>query len=251
MFQWREREPGDGARWGVDWGFTDRTGGVSRAPYDSLNLGPGVGDDPDLVAVNRHRLAAELGLQRDDLRFMAQQHGTTIVPVGVGRDGDPPPSADGLVTASPQVALVVLVADCTPVLLVDREVGLAAAVHAGRQGMTGGVVAAAVAALRDRGAHRLQAVVGPSVCARCYEVPEEMRAEAAAVTSAAHGVSRDGTPAIDVSGAVVAQLHEEGIDVRWLPGCTREEPRFFSHRRDGRTGRCAGVVRLLPPEGAA
>ena len=161
------------------------------------------------------------------------------------------PAVDALVSDRTDEALVVLVADCVPLLLVDRTEGLVAAVHSGRPGLLAGVVPAALAALRDLGAERLEAVVGPSVCSRCYEVPAQMRDEAARSVPAAVGVSWTGTPAIDVAAGVVSQLADAGVPVRWLPGCTRERDDLYSYRRDVATGRFAGVVRLLPPEQVA
>lgn len=249
VFRWREREPGVGPSFGVDWAITDRLGGTSLGRYSSLNLGTHVGDDPHAVARNRSRVAAEFALQPEDLRFMRQVHGCEVALVGPAQSD--PPEADVMVTDDPDVALLVMVADCAPVLLLDRTEGLVAAVHAGRVGLTAGVVGAAVAALRERGAANLEAVVGPSVCPRCYEVPAGLRDEAAAASPAAYSVSRTGTPAIDVAAGVVEQLQTAGVTVTWLPGCTREDETLFSHRRDGLSGRFAGVIRLLPPEDAA
>ena len=256
MFFWRERIEPSGGAFGVEWAFTDRRGGSSQAPFDELNLALHVGDREDAVATNRHRLAHELGLRLADLRFMDQVHGCDVAVTPATGSGGPAeplqaPTADALVSGRSDEALVVMVADCTPVLLLDRGEGLVAAVHAGRPGMVAGVVPAAVARLRDLGAGEIEAVVGPSVCARCYEVPAHMRDEAAAVTPAAAGVSWSGTPAIDVASAVVEQLVRDGVSVRWLPGCTREDPDLYSYRRDGQTGRFVGVVRLLDREVAA
>ncbi|MFK5688975.1 polyphenol oxidase family protein [Ornithinimicrobium sp. LYQ92] len=269
MFFWRERIEPDGDRYGVEWLVTDRHGGSSRGPYGELNLGAHVGDLPEAVETNRHRLAHALGLRLGDLRLMDQQHGCSVAltpGTGTGTavatastalttastDAAPPaPAADALVGDRADEALVVLVADCVPVLLVDRTAGLAAAVHAGRPGLLAGVVPAAVQALTDLGARDLEAVVGPSVCPLCYEVPAELRDRAAEVVPAAVAVSRSGTPAIDVGAGVVDQLTAAGVVLRRLPGCTRERPDLYSYRRDGSTGRFAGVVRLLAPEQAA
>lgn len=234
----------------MDWAVTDRVGGVSLGPYASLNLGAHVGDDPEAVSRNRARLAEAFDLNAADLRFMRQVHGCDITVVGRDVDGGAVES-DVILTDDPDVALVALVADCTPVLLLDRVEGLVAAVHAGRVGFTSGVVPAAVSALCDRGAQHLEAVVGPSVCPRCYEVPDDLREAAATASPAAYAVSRTGTPAIDVAAGVVDQLQAAGVGVTWLPGCTREDEGLYSHRRDGVTGRFAGIVRLLPPEDAA
>ncbi|MCK0112672.1 peptidoglycan editing factor PgeF [Ornithinimicrobium sp. F0845] len=250
MFRWREREPGVGPRFGVDWAITDRSGGVSAGSYASLNLGGHVHDDPVAVSRNRSRVARALDLESDDLQFMRQVHGCDVAVVGSGMP-QPSQAADVMITDDPDVALVVLVADCTPVLLLDRTEGLAAVVHAGRVGFTTGVVEAALSAMGDRGARDLEAVVGPSVCPRCYEVPSDLREAAAAASPAAYSVSSTGTPAIDVAAGVVDQLQGAGVAVTWLPGCTREDDSLFSHRRDGVTGRFAGLIRLLPPEGAA
>lgn len=236
MFYWREQTEA------IQWAFTDRADGASVDEFDSLNLGGHVGDDPVRVEENRASVARSLGLHRDRLLFMNQCHGNEVLVVdGPWTAGDPPP-ADGVVTATPGLGLAVLVADCTPVLLADPDAGVVGAVHAGRPGMTSRIVDVAVARMRDLGAERVRAVVGPSVCGRCYEVPAEMREEAAAVSPVSATVSWTGTPAIDVAAGVVAQLCANDVAVQWIPGCAREDRRLFSYRRDGRTGRFAGIV---------
>jgi YfiH family protein len=212
--------------------------------YASLNLGGHVGDDPAAVESNRHLLAGTLEVPRDHLLFMRQVHGSEIAVVDGPWDGEPP-AVDALVTTSTELALAVLVADCTPVLLVDRVAGVAAAVHAGRPGMMAGVVGHALDAMADLGARSISAVVGPSVCGRCYEVPEAMRAQAARISPVAPAISWEGTPAIDVAAAVVDQLQARSVSVQWVRGCSRESQELFSYRRQHRTGRFAGVVRLL------
>lgn len=250
MFFWRERIEPTGDSYGVEWAVTDRWGGSSLGEHAEFNLALHVGDRPEAVETNRHRLAHELGLRLQDLRFMDQQHGCDVALTSDLGEGQAP-SVDGLISGSSDEALVVMVADCAPVLLLDRTEGLVAAVHAGRPGLVSGVVRATVARLRELGAGQLEAVVGPSVCSRCYEVPAEMRDAAAAVEPVSAGVSWTGTPAVDVAAGVVSQLVREGVSVHWLPGCTREDQNLYSYRRDGRTGRFVGVVRLLPPEQAA
>ena len=110
--------------------------------------------------------------------------------------------------------------------------------------MTAGVVPATVARMRELGATTISAAVGPSVCGRCYEVPAQMRAAAAAISPVSATVTWQGTPAIDVAAGVVDQLSREGVEVTWVPGCTRESDDLYSYRRDQRTGRFAGVVVL-------
>ena len=228
----------------VQWGFTDRQGGVSAGDFGSLNLGGHVGDDPEAVEANRSRVAQAVGVERDHLLFLQQCHGNDVLLVDGPWGPEGPPPADGVVTTTPGLALAALVADCTPVLLADPEAGVVAAVHAGRPGMTARIVDVAVDRMRDLGARRLLAVVGPSVCGRCYEVPLEMRSAAADVAPESAAVSWVGTPAIDVASGVVAQLHAKDVAVQWISGCAREESSLYSYRRDGRTGRFAGVVVL-------
>ena len=214
---------------------TDRSDGVSRGGHRGLNLGAHVGDEPDAVAANRLRLTERLGRP---VVYMAQCHGAEVAVV----DGVPDvaPVCDAVVTRSTEVALAVLVADCVPVLLSGG--GVIAAVHSGRPGLVAGVVPRTLAVMRALGADEVDAVVGPSVCGRCYEVPADMRDTAARVEPVSATVSWSGTPAIDVAAGVVAQLRAHGVEVRWVPGCTRERDDLYSYRRDGRTGRFAGVV---------
>lgn len=241
MFSWRQQTGR------VSWAFTDREGGSSLGEFGTLNLGGHVGDDPGAVESNRRAVAAAVGVPRDHLLFMQQCHGADVL-VADGPWLPPgPPPADGVVTATPGLALAVLVADCTPVLLADVRAGVVGAVHAGRPGMTGGIIVVAVARMRELGARDLTAVVGPSICARCYEVPEELRAAAAAVVPESSARSWTGTSAIDVAAGVVAQLAANDVAVQWVPGCSREDPQLFSYRRDGRTGRYAGVVVVGAP----
>lgn len=249
MWDWltKEGHPG-GARW--RWGFTGAGPvGASSPPYEAFNLGDHVGDDPAAVAANRDRLASDLGVAGDAVVFMTQVHGAKVEVVR-GPRGTLPPEADAMVTARPGLALAVLVADCVPVLFAAPVEGIVGVAHAGRQGLACGVVPAAVAALRALGAGELQAVVGPSICGRCYEVPEGLRAEAAAVSPVAATVSWTGTPALDVAAGVMDQLTREGVPATWRPGCTRESEHLYSYRRSGRTGRFAGVVVLDSPAGS-
>lgn len=226
----------------MDLGFTSREGGVSAGPYAGLNLGGRVGDDPEAVAANRARVAAAYGVDRDRLLFMAQCHGADVLVVD-GPYAGPEPSADAIVTTVPDLALGALVADCTPILLWDADGPAVGAAHCGRPGLLAGIVPAVVVALRDLGARDLRAVVGPSVCPRCYEVPPVMREEVATAAPASWSVSRTGTPALDVAAGAVEQLSAAGVVVAdWVAGCTRESAGLYSFRGEGTTGRFAGVV---------
>lgn len=223
--QWRWQEASDT----TSAVFTDRRTG---------NLGLHVGDDPAAVNRSRERVRADLGARH--LLFLDQVHSGTVVvadePWGT------PPQADAAVTTVPGLFLGVMVADCVPVVLTaDGVVGVA---HAGRKGMQANIAAATVSAMRDLGATGITAHVGPSVCARCYEVPEVMRDEVAQVVPFAASVTRQGTPALDIAAGVAGQLVAAGAQVTVLPGCTADDGSLFSYRRDPRTGRFAGVVGL-------
>ncbi|AXK32649.1 peptidoglycan editing factor PgeF [Streptomyces armeniacus] len=233
---------------GAHFASTDRWGGVSAAPHASLNLGGAVGDDPEAVRENR-RLAAEwLGLDPEWVVWMNQVHGTDVAVVGepAALGGDP---VDGVITARRGLALAVLTADCTPVLLADPVAGVAGAAHAGRPGLAAGVVGATVEAMTGLGADpaRIRARTGPSVCGSCYEVPADMRDEVAAVVPEAYATTSWGTPALDVPAGVRAQLAALGVETVEQSGvCTLESADHFSYRREKTTGRLASYVWLDP-----
>ncbi|MFF7689840.1 peptidoglycan editing factor PgeF [Streptomyces syringium] len=236
---------------GAHFAFTDRWGGVSAAPYDELNLGGAVGDDPAAVRTNRERTAKALGLDPAAVVWMNQVHGRDVAVVDGPWHGSgstaPIPAVDALVTARRGLALAVLTADCTPVLLADPVAGVAGAAHAGRPGLVAGVVPAVVESMTALGAEpaRIVARLGPSVCGLCYEVPEEMRAEVAKVVPEAWATTRQGTPAVDVGAGVRAQLSRLGVQISGQSHiCTLESKDHFSYRRERTTGRLASYVWL-------
>ncbi|NAZ88604.1 peptidoglycan editing factor PgeF, partial [Kineococcus sp. T90] len=226
---------------GVRGGFTTRAGAGGEGPHAGLNLGDHVGDDPARVAAHREALRRAVGARR--LVVPVQVHGADVVEV-TGAVG-PAPRSDALLTRRPGTALAVVVADCVPVLLADAAAGVVAVAHAGRPGLVAGVVPAVVAAARAAGARALTAALGPAVCGRCYEVPAAMAEDVAAVVPAARATTRWGTPAVDVPAGVLAQLAEAGVPASGPGPCTVEHEDLFSYRRDGVTGRSAGVV-VLP-----
>lgn len=241
---------------GVRAAFTTVSGGVSRGPWASLNLGLACGDHAASVHENRRRVAHHFGAP---VAFATQVHGADVIqvagPTAPGVTSGSVGEADGLVTTSSDVALGVLVADCVPVLLADPEAGVVGAAHAGRRGVDREVVARTLDAMVDRGATpgRVSAVVGPCACGHCYEVPDEMRAELAARFPATWSTTAWGTPALDLAAGVAEQLHDRGVgSVQRLERCTIEDPELFSYRRAGRggstvTGRLAGIIRIDRP----
>lgn len=238
MFVWREDL--GGARIA----FTDRNGGVSESPYGSLNLSSVTGDRPARVTANWELVCQALGVGAEQLAIMRCVHGNDVLELT-----EPPqrtrPAVDGLVTRTPGVVLVALVADCAPVMLVDAKARIVGAAHAGRPGLAAGIVAATVERMRSYGADSIVARVGPCVCGECYEVPQTMQDEIASAVPAARSTTRWGTPGLDIGHGVLAQLTDLGIEAAHLPICTMESPDLYSHRRDGRrTGRMAGLVWL-------
>ena len=240
------REQRIGAAGVVDIAFTDRHGGVSQAPFDSLNLsrsGPGApADQRSNVAL----LAAAF-----DVRGFAMMRQVQGADVGVVESlEDAQPTCDALVTASAEVALCVRVGDCVPVVLGDPDAGVVAVAHAGRRGVAAGVVSSTVRAMRDAGAVSVEAWVGPHVCGSCYEVPAQLRDEVAAAVPASYACTLRGTPSLDLGAGVTAQLVQQGCRVNDRSVCTLESADFFSYRRDGASsGRFAGIVvrRLVVP----
>jgi YfiH family protein len=227
---------------------TSRSGGVSRDPYASFNLGTRVGDDPAAVAANRRRLASAAGLAPDHIVWMEQIHGVTVTAVDGPRPA-PVEATDGLVTATPGVAVAALVADCVPVLLADPVAGVVAAVHAGRVGAAAGVLPRAVEAFRSLGGDpaRTDALLGPAVCGACYEVPADMQAAVESRLPGSAVRTRAGTTGLDLRAGLTRQLASLGIaQIVTDPRCTAEDRELFSHRRDGTTGRQAAVAWLEP-----
>jgi YfiH family protein len=222
----------------VDLAFTDRYDGVSAVPFDSLNLAL-VGEDDPAARRRNVELLLEDFAPGADLADMEQVHGSTVVRAGGQRQ-----QCDALVTDQPMVVLMVRVADCVPVLLADPVAGVIGAAHAGRQGVTAGVVEACVEQMRLLGARELTAWIGPHICGRCYEVPDTLRSEVAAVEPVTASTTSWGTPALDIGAGVRAQLLRLGVEVYDESRCTLESPDLYSYRREGsRAGRLAGVIR--------
>jgi polyphenol oxidase len=226
---------------------TTRAGGVSEPPFATFNLGDHVGDDPAAVATNRARLAAAVGLGDEGIAWMNQVHSTTVAVVD--RGGQAVDRTDGLVTATPSLALAVVTADCVPVLMADTRAGVVAAVHAGRVGAAGGIVVRALEAMTGAGADvgDISVLLGPAVSGPNYEVPEDMAAEVEQSLPGSRTTTPAGTPGLDLRAGIARQLRALGVrSVEVDPRCTVEDPTLFSHRRDAPTGRLASLIWLEP-----
>lgn len=233
---------------GVGGAVPDRWGGVSAAPYAQCNLARHVGDDPTAVERNRRTVAQRLGWPPDRVAWMDQVHGADVAVVEHPRP-DAVAGVDALVATTPGLALAVLVADCTPVLLADPQAKLIAVAHAGRRGMQLGVVPATVRRMVALGARpaALRVFLGPAVCGSCYEVPAAMQAEVVEDVPSSAARTRAGTPALDIRAGIRGQLAELGVTAVVTSGiCTAEDPAYYSVRRDGVTGRFAGYLWLRP-----
>ncbi len=258
---------GDAGSVGADVAVTTRVGGVSAAPYDTLNLGLHVGDDAAHVVVNRERAATAFGAGLDELVFARQVHGAAAVRVGSDEAGrgaraedDAVGDADVVVTTTPGLTLVILVADCVPLALVDPVARVLAVVHAGWRGTAAGVVGAALDAMRDEGgeAARVRAWVGPGAAAERYQVTDEVRdalAGAVRPEELDDGVARPDGPGhwlVDLAAANRQQLRGRGVAVERICDCgvTTADDRFFSDRAARPCGRFALLARLVDRAGA-
>lgn len=253
MFTFRDRAPSQGRAdqgagvGSVDVAFTDRHGGVSGPPFDSLDLSRSRPDGDRELSENFALVAAAFGVS--GFATMRQVHGADVREVdNIGPTTDP---CDALVTRTPGVALCVRVGDCVPVVLADAGHGVVGVAHVGRPGMVAGVVAATVGAMCRLGASDIDAYVGPHICGACYEVPAVMRAEVSRSVPASFACTSWGSPSVDIGAGVAAQLRQAGCVVHDVAVCTRESADLYSYRRDGQgSGRSAGLAVLRePPDG--
>lgn len=228
---------------------TTRRGGVSTGPYRSLNLGMHAGDEPERVAANRARLA-ETAFLPGPVRWLRQVHGNSVVDASARRAAAEV-EGDAATAHSAGVVCAVLTADCLPVLLCSRDGGCVAAAHAGWRGLAGGVLEAAVGALKAPPGDLL-AWLGPAIGPEAFEVGAEVRAAFLAKDESAEGAFRptaaNGKYLADLYALARLALRRAGLGREALYGggmCTfRDARRFFSYRRDGQCGRMASLIWL-------
>ena len=226
---------------------TTRAGGVSEPPYDSFNLAFHVGDEAARVHRNRHRLLTAAGIDR--VQWLDQEHGRRVLSACAATASGEPITADASWTASQGLGLAVLVADCIPLLLTNQDGSLVAVVHCGWRGTVAGIVEATVDALPEA-PDRLIAWLGPGVCGGCYEVGVDVRdaldIEERQAVLVEDGPGR-GDPRwlMDLPALVETRLRRSGVRRTVASSlCTMCDRRFYSYRRDGRTGRFAALIWL-------
>ncbi|MBM3556196.1 MAG: peptidoglycan editing factor PgeF [Alphaproteobacteria bacterium] len=229
---------------GVRAGFFTRQGGVSQGRFASLNCGLGSGDDPAKVETNRARAMNQLETDPAGLVSAYQVHGRAVATVTAPWSTGDRPKVDGLVTDRPGIALGILTADCTPVLLADREAGVIGACHAGWRGALDGITDATLSVMCSLGARRghIAAAIGPTIAQASYEVGPEF--EAAFLAASADNArwfapgKRGDRRQFDLPGYVGARLKAAGVGtVENLRRDTcAEEEAFFSWRRTSLRG---------------
>lgn len=222
--------------------FTTRAGGVSEGPYESLNLGALTDDQPERVAENRRRVAQRAGLAATRIAMGWQVHGSALrewseppSPNGFAEPGADLERVDGHLTVQPELALLVLVADCYPVALSDGQ--RVAMLHCGWRPLAGGILERAIARFDEQPA----AAVGPGIGGCCYEVGDEVLSAFEDLDGVANGRM------LDLRAVIARKLEAGGVNqVEHVEHCTSCRPElYFSHRRDhGTTGRQAGLVAL-------
>ena len=240
---------------GVTHGFFTRRGGASSGIFEGLNCGGGSSDQAAIVALNRDRVADAMGVGENHLVTVNQVHSADVVVLD-GPLGDRP-LADGLVTATPGLAIAVLTADCQPVLFADREAGVIGAAHAGWRGAMDGVLEATIDTMEGLGADRgrITAAIGPAISQRIYEVGEEyferfFDEDPANARFFATGEAPD-KYLFDLPGYGLSRLRAAGIgEAEWTRHCTYRDPdRFYSYRRsvhrgEADYGRLISAIRL-------
>ncbi|SMX31730.1 peptidoglycan editing factor PgeF [Actibacterium lipolyticum] len=235
-------------------GFFTRRGGASSGVFKGLNCGVGSSDLTEVVKINRSRVASTMGVELDALVSVHQVHSADVIVVDDPAVQRPP--ADGIVTATPGLALAILTADCQPVLFADQTAGVVGAAHAGWKGALSGVLEATVEKMETLGATRenITAVVGPTISQRAYEVGPEFL-EAFLDEDQAYGRffagGEGGKMQFDLPAFGLHRLREAGVgQATWTRHCTYSDPeRFFSYRRtthagEADYGRLISVIRL-------
>ncbi|MEZ5460635.1 peptidoglycan editing factor PgeF [Dokdonella sp.] len=225
---------------------TRRMPGYSRPPFDSCNLGSRCGDDAQAVAANRHEIIDTLGLPSSPA-WLHQVHGIGVVRVGSAsaNPAESEPEADAATTRDPGRVLAILTADCLPVLFCAEDGSEVSVAHAGWRGLAAGVLEQTVAAMQSA-PNRILAWIGPAIGPDSYEVGTEVHAafmQSGPAAASAFQATRPGHWLCDLPALARMRLQEAGLSSIGGGGFdTRTDPRFYSHRRDRRSGRFASLI---------
>ncbi|BCD67205.1 peptidoglycan editing factor PgeF [Nitratiruptor sp. YY09-18] len=211
--------------------ISDRFGGVSKPPYNELNIAFHTGDKPEDVMQNRQILFQKAGI--NNAQFANQVHGNSVIVLDEYID---PPECDGFITTKPNIALAIMSADCFGVLLYDPKSYIIGAVHAGRAGAQLEIVSNAIESMQHLGAKEIRAVISPGIHSCCYEVGEEILQK-----TPARFIKRGRF--LDIKAMIYEQLHQKGVSyIHDQQICTCCDTRYYSYRREGRTGRFASII---------
>ena len=235
--------------------ITNRHGGFSQPPFDSLNLGLHVGDDPTTVQKNREALKVVLP---NEPIWLNQVHGTQVIDADCRNDWSDMPSADASVTSTPGKVLAIMTADCLPVLLASSDGKVVGAAHAGWRGLAAGVIEQTVALMRSKQTQQAQtqsdiiAYLGPAIGPHAFEVGSEVRdifiAQNPASATCFEQLKENGKYLADIYGLATLRLNALGVEqIEGGDECTLQNPDYFSYRRDQQTGRMGSFIWIEAP----
>jgi len=235
--------------------ITNRHGGFSQPPFDSLNLGLHVGDDPTTVQKNREALKVVLP---NEPIWLNQVHGTQVIDADCRNDWSDVPSADASVTSTPRKVLAIMTADCLPVLLASSDGKVVGAAHAGWRGLAAGVIEQTVALMRFKLTQQAQtqsdiiAYLGPAIGPHAFEVGSEVRdifmAQNPASAACFEQLQEKGKYLADIYGLATLRLKALGIEqIEGGDECTLQNPDYFSYRLDQQTGRMGSFIWIEGP----
>ncbi|BCD61235.1 polyphenol oxidase [Nitratiruptor sp. YY08-26] len=211
--------------------ISDRFGGVSKPPYSELNIALHTGDDPEDVIQNRKILFQKAGIKK--AQFADQIHSNKVIILDKYNN---PPQCDGFITTKSNLALAIMSADCFGVLLYDPINFIIGAVHAGRAGAQQGIVINAIEIMYQLGAQEIRAIISPGIHSCCYEVGEEILQK-----TPSRFIKKDRF--LDIKAMIYEQLHKKGVSsIEDLNICTCCDHRYYSYRRERRTGRFASII---------
>ena len=236
--------------------ITNRHGGFSQPPFDSLNLGSHVGDDPTTVKKNREAL--KIVLPNEPI-WLNQVHGTQVIDADCRNDWSDVPSADASVTSTPGKVLAIMTADCLPVLLASSDGKVVGAAHAGWRGLAAGVIEQTVALMRIKQTQThaqtqsdIIAYLGPAIGPHAFEVGSEVRdifmAQNPVSAACFEQLKENGKYLADIYGLATLRLNALGVEqIEGGDECTLQNPDYFSYRRDQQTGRMGSFIWIETP----